>query len=174
MLVWTHRWSNGGYTSRLCGWTWTVWRREGEEESDHHLGCDILVLSRISSNSPNVHNPLTSGIPFGIFHHLGKMNSNQIEMNCSSKYSFMPPQMIPQNDHKVWTQIPNVTRDKTGYPIWYRLVTHPLRQMTIAERIFANSTIKRQSLVDLRKQLSPIRRSKLRHSMDSLHLLVVR
>jgi hypothetical protein len=67
-------------------------------------------------------NPLTSGMPFEIFHHLGKMHLKHIEMNCPSKYSCTPSQMIPRIARRMTTkydpQIPNVTRDSTGYPTW--------------------------------------------------------
>ena len=141
---------------------------EGEEESDHRLGCDVLVLSRISSNSPNVHNPLTSGIQFGIFRYPGKMHLKRIEMNCPSRYSCTPPRIIPRIASRMTTKYDprfNVTGGRTGYPTWYRLVARPLRQMTIAEGILANSTIKRQSLIDPPRASSPIQRSKLRYSM---------
>lgn len=77
---------------------------EGEEESDHRLGCDVLVLSRISSNSPNVHNPLTSGIQFGIFRYPGKMHLKRIEMNCPSRYSCTPPRIIPRIASRMTTK----------------------------------------------------------------------
>jgi hypothetical protein len=63
---------------------------------------------------------LTAGIPFGIFHHPGKMHLKQIEMNCPSKYSCTPPQIMPRIARRMTTkydpQIPKLTRDNTGYP----------------------------------------------------------
>jgi hypothetical protein len=136
------------------------------------------LCSESVSNPRNDHNPLTSGIPFGIFHHPGKMHLKQIEMNCPSKYSCTPPQMIPRMARRMTTkydpQIPNVTRDSTGYPTWYRLAARPLRQIMTAERIFAKKTIKRASLISAPRAIIEEPTLHLDTFQDSLHLLFVR